>query len=100
MTKTQLIDQIAKDTGLTKKDVGAVCDALFGRVAESLAAGEGIQIAGFGAFSAKDRPARTGRNPKTGEPIAISASRAVVFTAGKSLKDQVNSGTAENGTGL
>ena len=94
MTKTQLIDHVAKETGLSKKDVGTVCDALFGRVAESLAAGEGIQISGLGAFSAKERPARTGRNPRTGEPIAISASRSVVFTAGKSLKEQVNGAAA------
>ena len=80
MTKTQLIDHVAKETGLSKKDVGTVCDALFGRVAESLAAGEGIQISGFGAFSAKERPART--------------SRSVVFTAGKSLKEQVNGAAA------
>ncbi len=90
MTKTQLIEKIAKDTGMTKKSVGEVCDALFGTVAESLAAGESTQIAGFGVFAAKDRPARTGRNPKTGESISISASRSAVFTASKALKEKIN----------
>lgn len=90
MTKTQLIEKIAQDTGMTKKSVGEVCDALFETVAESLAAGESAQITGFGAFAVKERPARTGRNPKTGEPISISASRSAVFTASKALKEKIN----------
>ena len=90
MTKTQLIDKVAKETGLSKKNVGEVCDALFAAVAESLAAGETTQISGFGAFAAKNRPARTGRNPRTGETIEIAASRSAVFTASKTLKDKLN----------
>ena len=98
MTKTQLIDRVAAETGLSKKEVGSVCDALFGSVAASLAEGDGIQIAGFGAFSTKERPESTGRNPRTGETIAIPASRAVVFTAGKALREQVN-GAADGAQG-
>ena len=90
MTKTQLIDKIAKDSGLTKKNVGEVVDALFASMADALAAGESVQIAGFGNFTAKDRPARAGRNPKTGETIQIAASRAAAFSAAKALKDKLN----------
>ena len=89
MTKTQLIDKIAKETGISKKNVAEVCDSLFASVTESLVAGEATQISGFGAFAAKDRPARTGRNPKTGESIQIAASRSVVFTASKTLKEKI-----------
>ena len=90
MTKTQLIEKVAQETGMTKKAVGEVCDALFAGVAASLAAGEAVQIAGFGAFTAKERPARTCRNPKTGEAIEVAASRAAAFSAAKALKDKLN----------
>ena len=90
MTKTQLIEKVAKETGLSKKDVGEVCDAIFVSVAESIAAGESAQIAGFGVFAAKDRAACTRRNPKTGEPVEVAACRAPVFTASKTLKDKLN----------
>ena len=90
MTKTQLIEKVAQETGMTKKAVGEVCDALFASVTASLAAGEAVQIAGFGAFTAKERPARTCRNPKTGEAIEVAASRAAAFSAAKALKDKLN----------
>lgn len=90
MTKTQLIDQIAKETGLTKKNVGEVVDAVFASMANSLAAGEAVQIAGFGNFAVKERAARAGRNPKTGETIQIAASRAAAFSPAKALKDKLN----------
>ncbi len=90
MTKKQLIEKVAKETGMTQKNVGEVCDAVFAAIAESLAADEAVQIAGFGIFSAKNRPARTGKNPRTGEAIEIAASRAAAFTAGKALKDKLN----------
>ena len=90
MTKTQLIEKVAMQTGLSKKEVGEVCDAIFVNVADSLAAGESAQIAGFGVFAAKERAARTRRNPKTGEPVEVAACRAPVFTASKSLKDKIN----------
>lgn len=90
MTKTQLIDQIAKEAGLTKKNAAEVVDAVFASVANTLAAGEAVQIAGFGNFAVKERAARAGRNPKTGETIQIEASRAVAFSAAKALKDKLN----------
>ena len=90
MTKTQLIDKIAKETELSKKNVAEVVDALLASVADTLAAGEAVQIAGFGNFTVKARAAHTGRNPKTGEAIEIAASKNVGFAAGKALKDKLN----------
>lgn len=90
MTKTQLIEKIAMETGMTKKAAGEACDALFNGLTEALANGESVQIAGFGTFAAKARPARTCRNPKTGEAIQVPASRAAAFSAGKALKDKLN----------
>ena len=82
MNKTELIAALAEKTGSNKKDVDVVT--------ESLANGDKIQIVGFGSFEVKARPARTARNPRTGEEIKIEASKAPVFKAGKALKDSVN----------
>ena len=90
MTKTQLIDQAAKATGMTKKDITAAYDALLGAVEGALVAGESVQLSGFGIFAVKNQAARTGRNPKTGAPVAIAASRRATFTASKTLKDKLN----------
>ena len=90
MTKTQLIEKIAKENEMTKKQVAAVVDAWIAAVEETLAAGENIQIAGFGSFAVKEIAAHTGRNPRTNEPVEIPASRRVTFSAGKALKDKLN----------
>ena len=90
MTKTQLIDKIAKENEMTKKQVAAVVDAWIAAVEDTLAAGENIQIAGFGAFAVKNIAAHTGRNPRTNEAVEIPASRRVTFSAGKALKDKLN----------
>lgn len=90
MTKTQLIDNAAKATGLTKKDVTLAYDALLSAVEGALIAGESVQISGFGIFSVKEQAARTGRNPRTNEPVQIPASRRVGFSASKTLKDKLN----------
>ena len=90
MTKTQLIDKIAKENEMTKKQVAAVVDAWIAAVEETLAAGENIQIAGFGSFAVKNIAAHTGRNPRTNEAVEIPASRRVTFSAGKALKDKLN----------
>jgi len=90
MTKTQLIDKIAKENELTKKEVAAVVDAWIAAVEETLAAGENIQIAGFGSFAVKEIAAHMGRNPRTNEAVQIPASRRVTFSAGKALKDKLN----------
>ena len=90
MTKTQLIDKIAKDTELTKKQATEAVDAMIAAMQDALVAGEGVQLVGFGGFSVKDVAARTGRNPKTNETVEIPASRRVTFSASKTLKDKVN----------
>lgn len=90
MTKNQIIDQVAKQTGMTKKAVAEVVEALGGVVNNALVAGESVQIAGFGNFSVKEKAAYTGRNPRTNEAVEIPASRRVSFSASKTLKDKLN----------
>lgn len=90
MTKTQLIEKIAKDNELPKKQVAKLVEAYLNAVTETLASGESIQIAGFGAFNVKEVAAHTGRNPLTGESVEIAATRRVTFIAGKTLKDKLN----------
>lgn len=89
MTKTDLIDKIAEKTGLTKKDSGKALDAFIEAVKEALAAGDKVQIVGFGSFEVRQRAARKGLNPQTKSPIDIPARRVPVFKAGKDLRDAV-----------
>ncbi len=90
MNKTELSSAIVAKTGLTKKDAEKAINAVVEVISDSLKAGEKVQIVGFGSFEVKERPARTARNPRTGEEIKIDASKAPVFKAGKALKDTVN----------
>lgn len=90
MNKTQLIDVVATKTGLKKAQAEAAVNAMNEAIAEALAAGDKVQLIGFGTYEVKTRAARDGRNPKTGETIKIAASKAPAFTAGKALKDAVN----------
>ena len=90
MKKTELINQIAKNAGLTKKQAAAAFDACMSGIVNALVAGEGVQISGFGIFNVKDVPAHTGRNPRTNETLEIEASRRVTFAAGKTLKEKIN----------
>lgn len=87
MNKTELIDQIAERSGVSKKDVGAVIEGLFVEVSKVVAKGEEkVTIPGFVSFEQVDRKARKGFNPQTGEPITIPASTAVKVSAGNKLK--------------
>ena len=90
MNKAYLINAVAQESGLTKKDSEAAIDALVSVVTESLAKEEKVVLVGFGTFETKNRAERKGRNPQTKEAITIPASKAPVFKAGKSLKDKVN----------
>ncbi|HGJ5865796.1 HU family DNA-binding protein [Arsenophonus nasoniae] len=90
MNKTELINQIADKTSLTKKDSEKVLNALIETVTETLKAGDEVQLVGFGSFQVKQRAAREGRNPKTGEALKIAASNVPSFKAGKTLKEAVN----------
>ena len=90
MNKTELIEQIASETGLSKADAARAVDAFVDAVTKSLKKKKPVVIVGFGSFDVQKRKARTGRNPQTGEAIKIKASVAPKFRAGKSLKDAVN----------
>ncbi|MDO4837764.1 MAG: HU family DNA-binding protein [Clostridia bacterium] len=90
MNKTELTAALAANAGLSKKDAEKALNTFVEVVTETLAKGEKVQVVGFGSFEVKERPARTARNPRTGEEIKIEASKAPVFKAGKALKDTVN----------
>lgn len=90
MNRTELIDAIAKETQLTKKDVEAVLKSFIDVVTGELKDGGKVQLVGFGTFEVSERAAREGRNPQTGESMEIKASKAPKFKAGKALKDAVN----------
>ena len=89
MTKTELIAMTAEKAGMTKKDAEKAVAAALDSIAAELAAGNRVQLAGFGIFETKTRAARTGHNPKTKEAIEIPASTSVSFKASKTLKDAV-----------
>ena len=90
MNRNDLVDAVAERTGLAKSDAARAVEAVLGTVTETLQKGDAVVIAGFGTFAVKTRAARTGRNPRTGESIAIPASRVSSFKAGKALKDALN----------
>ena len=90
MNKTELIAAMAEKSELTKKDAGAALEAFTAAVEDALKAGDKVQLVGFGTFEVKNRPARTGINPQTKQPVKIAASKAPAFKAGKALKDALN----------
>ncbi len=93
MTKSELIEALAaKQNQLTQKDIDAAVKTLLEHMSQALAGGERIEIRGFGSFSLHHRPARTGRNPKTGETVELPAKHVPHFKPGKELRDRVNLG--------
>ncbi len=90
MNKLDLIDRVAKKTGMSKGTTENAVNAILSAVEETLARGEVVRISGFGRFSVRTRPAHIGRNPGTGEPLPVGVSRTPLFKAGKRLKDTVN----------
>ncbi len=90
MNKTQLIQKIAENGNMTKKDAEAALKAVVDAISDAVASGEKVQISGFGNFDVKAREARMGRNPKTGESVEIAASKRIVFSAAQALKDKIN----------
>ena len=89
MRKADIAAQVAGRASLTKAQAKIAVDAVFEVIREALANGDTVSVAGFGRFSTKSRPARTGRNPRTGEGIAVAASKAPRFKAGKTLRDEL-----------
>ncbi|MCE3285647.1 MAG: transcriptional regulator [Steroidobacteraceae bacterium] len=90
MNKNDLIDAVAERTSLAKSDAARAVEAVLGAITEAMQKGDAVTLSGFGTFATKSRAARTGRNPRTGEPIEIPASKVPGFKAGKGLKDAVN----------
>jgi DNA-binding protein HU-beta len=90
MNKTELIAAVAQNSGVSKKDAERVVNAAIDTITTTLAAGEKVQLSGFGIFEVKDRDARVGRNPHTRETIEIPATRIPAFKASKALKDIVS----------
>ena len=91
MTKSQLVTLIAQQLKLTRKDADAAVDAVFNSIASSLEAGRRVELRGFGSFGLKERGERAGRNPKTGESVAVEAKRVLFFKTGKELRERVDS---------
>ncbi|WP_059105841.1 HU family DNA-binding protein [Shouchella shacheensis] len=89
MNKTELINALAERTQLSKKDATQAVNTMFDLITESLEKGETVQLIGFGNFEVRERAARKGRNPQTGEEIDIAATKTPAFKAGKQLKDAV-----------
>ncbi len=90
MNKTELIAAVAEATNVSKKDAAAAVAATFDAITKAIAAGDKVQLPGFGTFEARARAAREGKNPLTGEAITIAACKVPAFKAGKALKEAVN----------
>ena len=90
MNKTELINVVAAEAQVSKKDAEAVIGATVNAITEALKAGDKVQLVGFGTFAVKERAARTGRNPRTGAEIKIAASKTPAFASGKAFKDAIN----------
>ncbi|MBM7702694.1 HU family DNA-binding protein [Metabacillus iocasae] len=89
MNKTDLVNAVAEKSELTKSDATKAIDSLLNVISTTLGKGEKIQLIGFGTFEVRERAARTGRNPQTGEEMQIPASKVPAFKAGKELKEAV-----------
>ncbi len=90
VNKSELVEAIAGSADISKAAAGRALDAITDSIAAALKEGDQVALVGFGTFLVKERAARTGRNPQTGEPIEISAAKIPTFKAGKALKDAVN----------
>ena len=89
MTKSDFVERVADNSGLSKKDAGTAVDAVLGTIEKALASGDEVSFTGFGKFHVAQRGAREGRNPRTGETMQIAASKVPRFTAGSGLKKAI-----------
>jgi len=90
MNKTELVEAVVAKTGGSKKDAEVTIKATFEAITEAMAKGDKVALIGFGNFEVRDRAARTGKNPQTGEEVKIAACKVPAFKAGKALKEAVN----------
>ncbi|NPV28808.1 MAG: HU family DNA-binding protein [Firmicutes bacterium] len=91
MNKAELISSVADKSEMSKKDAEKAVNAVFATIEEALSRGEKVQLVGFGTFEVRNRAARTGRNPQTGEEIQIAATKVPAFRPGKALRDAISS---------
>ena len=98
MTKAELVEDVARAAELTKKDAERLVEIVFESIIETLNQGEKIELRGFGSFRVRERGARRGRNPKTGDPVDIPAKRVPYFKPGKELKELINEGEGAPGS--
>src|SRR5689334_10762302 len=94
MTKADLVEEVAKVTELTRKDSEVIVDTLFESVIKALKTGDKLEVRGFGSFRVRQRNARVGRNPKTGDKVEVPAKRVPYFKPSKELKDLINDETS------
>jgi integration host factor subunit beta len=90
MTKAELVEEVAKSVELSKKDAEKIVNMVFDSIIDALHKGEKIELRGFGSFRLRERKARIGRNPKTGETVAVPTKKVPYFKAGKELKELIN----------
>jgi integration host factor subunit beta len=98
MTKAELVEDVARAAELTKKDAERLVEIVFESIIETLNHGEKIELRGFGSFRVRERGARRGRNPKTGDPVSIPAKRVPYFKPGKELKELINDDNSISGS--
>ena len=98
MTKAELVEDVARAAELTKKDAERLVEIVFESIIETLNHGEKIELRGFGSFRVRERGARRGRNPKTGDPVDIPAKRVPYFKPGKEMKELINEESASGGS--
>ena len=91
LTKSDIVEDLNNEIGLNKREAKELVDSVFETIKETLINGEEVKVSGFGNFQLKDKPARPGRNPRTGEDVEISARRVVTFKSGQKLKEKVKS---------
>jgi len=96
MTKAELVEDVAQAADLTKKDAERLVEIVFESIIETLNQGEKIELRGFGSFRVRERGARRGRNPKTGDPVDIPAKRVPYFKPGKEMKELINEEPADD----
>ena len=90
MTKADLVEEVAKESGLTKKDAEVMVQTVLDSITNAIQRGEGIELRGFGSFRIRSRAPRQGRNPKTGSDVSVAAKKVPHFKPGKELRDIVN----------